>query len=160
MQALGLLFQRVLTTTVLFTVACAHDVEVVHVPATIEVLSQPPPPAGRGARRVAMAASYYPPRPQPELRARVEAVEAYLAEQHVSTISWHYMLNNHASTRPKVLGGPLVRAVTDWTEYTRVAPGSASAPWRCLLNLANSFTPNDGIRLQTEGYGSTPKRSV
>ena len=91
--------------------------------------------------------------------ARRDAVDAYLAEQHVSTISWHYTLNSRASTRPKVLGGPLVSAVTDCKEYTRVAPGSASAPRRCLLNLLNSFTPNDGIRLHTEGYGSTHKKA-
>ena len=92
--------------------------------------------------------------------ARREAVESYLAEQHVSTISWHYTLNNHASTRPKVLGGPLVRAVTGCKEYTRNAAGSASAPWRCLLNLPKMFTPNDGIRLQTEGYGRRKQKRL
>ena len=107
------------------------------------------------------------------MAARREAVEAYLAEHHVSTVSWHLTLNNHASTRPKSHGGPLVRAVTDCKTYTRVAPGSASqtfythvAPgsasasdsWRCSLDLPNSFTLNDGIRLQTEGYGSTRKK--
>ena len=53
------------------------------------------------------------PRPNFEA-ARVEAVEAYLLEKraNVQTISWHTVLNNHASTRPKEHGGPLVRGVT------------------------------------------------
>ena len=111
-----------------------------HIPATIEVPSPPPPSAGRGARRAAMA-------------ARREAVEAYLVEHHI--ISWHLTLNNHASTRPQAYGGPLARAATQCKTYTRVAAGSASASWPYSLDLPNSFTPNDGIRLQTEGYGST-----
>ena len=100
-----------------------------------------------------MAASDYPPGPPPELRARVEAVEAYLEEHHCG--SWHWTLNNHASTRPKAYGGPLVRAVTQCKTFAHVAPGSASESWRCSLDLPNSFTPTDGLRLQTEGYGST-----
>ena len=92
------------------------------------------------------------------MAARREAVEAYLAEHHVSTVKWHMALNNHASTRPKSHGGPLVHAVTDCKTYTG-GPGStvvdASESWRCSLDLPNSFIPNDGIRLQTEGYGCT-----
>ena len=108
-----------------------------------------------------MAASYFPPGPPPELRARVEAVEAYLAEHHLASVTWHFTLNNHASTRPKANGGPLVRAVTPCKTFTHVAPGSAvgaavgAGSWRCSLDLPNSFTPTDGRRLQTEGYGST-----
>ena len=95
-----------------------------------------------GARRVAMA-------------ARREAVASYLAEHHQAHISWHITLNNHASTRSRAHGEPLVKAVTDCKTYTHVAPGSASAAWQCSLNLPNSFNANDGIRLQTEGYGCT-----
>ena len=89
------------------------------------------------------------------MAARREAVEAYLAEHHVSTVKWHLTLNNHVHRRTR-----LNRAVTDCKTYT-VAPGSASASdsWRCSLDLPNSFTPNDGIRLQTEGYGSTQKEA-
>ena len=89
------------------------------------------------------------------MAARREAVEAYLAEHHVSTVKWHLTLNNHVHRRTS-----LNRAVTDCKTYT-VAPGSASASdsWRCSLDLPNSFTPNDGIRLQTEGYGSTQKEA-
>ena len=56
----------------------------------------------------------------------VEAVEAYLSEHHCQ-VSWHITLNNHASTRPKSYGGPLVRAVTACKSYTHVAPDSPLA---------------------------------
>ena len=89
------------------------------------------------------------------MTARREAVEAYLAQHHVSTISWHLTLNNALSTKPKAQGGPVVQSVTQCKTYTPVAPGSASASWLCSLDLPNSFTPADGRRLQTEGYGTT-----
>ena len=92
---------------------------------------------------------------------RVGAVEEYLVEQHLG--SWHTTLNNHASTRPKIYGGPLVPAVSRCKTFEHIAPGSASAAapgsasaaWRCSLDLPNSFTPTDGRRLQTEGYATT-----
>ena len=36
-----------------------------------------------------------------------------------------------------------------------IAPGSASAAWRCSLDLPHSFTPCDGRRLEATGYGKT-----
>ena len=92
---------------------------------------------------------------------RVGAVEEYLAKHHLG--SWHTTLNNHASTRPKMYGGPLVPAVSQCKTFEHIAPGSASAAapgsasaaWRCSLDLPNSFTPTDGRRLQTEGYATT-----
>ena len=74
-------------------------------------------------------------------------VEQYLELYHKS--SWHTTLNNHASTRPKTYGGPLVRCVTECKTFTQ--PGSASSAWRCVLDLPNSFEPSDGLRLVTEG---------
>ena len=61
------------------------------------------------------------------------------------------------------MGGPLVHSVTHCKTFEQIAPGSASAAapgsasaaWRCSLDLPNSFTPTDGRRLQTEGYGTT-----
>ena len=92
---------------------------------------------------------------------RVGAVEEYLAMHHLGT--WHITLNNHASTRPKMYGGQLVPSVSQCKTFEHIAPGSASAAapgsasaaWRCSLDLPNSFTPTDGQRLQTEGYGIT-----
>ena len=88
-------------------------------------------------------------------------MEEYLAKHHLGT--WHTTLNNHASTRPKMYGGPLVPSVSRCKTFEHIAPGSASAAapgsasaaWRCSLDLPNSFTPTDGRRLQTEGYGTT-----
>ena len=61
-----------------------------------------------------------------ETRAGVEAVEAYL-EHHHTHISWQVTLNNHACTRPKKYGGPLVHSVTNYKTFLHVEPGSASA---------------------------------
>ena len=84
-----------------------------------------------------------------------------MATHHLG--SWHTTLNNHASTRPKMYGGPLVPSVSQCKTFEHIAPGSASAAapgsasaaWRCSLDLPNSFTPTDGRRLQTEGYATT-----
>ena len=56
---------------------------------------------------------------------RVGAMEEYLAKHHLG--SWHTTLNNHASTRPKMYGGPLVPAVSQCKTFEHIAPGSASA---------------------------------
>ena len=88
-------------------------------------------------------------------------MEEYLAKHHLG--SWHTTLNNHASTRPKIYGGALVPGVSHCKTFEHIAPGSASAAapgsasakWRCSLDLPNSFTPTDGRRLQTEGYATT-----
>ena len=87
--------------------------------------------------------------PQPLVDFR--AVEAYLENHHKG--SWHTTLNNHASTRPKEYGGPLVHSVTSCKMFT--ASGSASDNWVCVLHLPNSFEPNDGIELHVEGQGKT-----
>ena len=83
--------------------------------------------------------------------ARVQAVEAYLLECHVQTISWHTVLNNHASTRPKEHGGPLVTAVTKCKVYA----ASGADGWRCTLTLPNSFAAGDGRQLVATGESAT-----
>ena len=97
-----------------------------------------------------MQASFYPPRPPPplaaQLLARLPALESYLESHHQG--QRHLTWNNHASTRPKAYGGSLVRAVTEWKTYERIAPGSANALWRCAMDLRNNFAPNDGLQLQ------------
>ena len=77
-------------------------------------------------------------------------VETYLLEHHVGRICWHKVLNNHASTRPKLHGGPLVRSVTDCKKFA-----VAGAEWRCTLTLPNSFAPEDGRRLVVTGEGTS-----
>ena len=39
--------------------------------------------------------------------------------------------------------------------FEHIAPGSASAAWRCSLDLPHSFTPGDGRRVEATGYGKT-----
>ena len=84
---------------------------------------------------------------------RLQAVEVYITEHHKG--SWHTTLNNHASTRPKAYGGPLVNAVTACKSYSQslAAPGGACK--LCLLDFPNSFAPSDGRRLQAQGSGKS-----
>ena len=77
------------------------------------------------------------------------ALQAYLLEHHKKTISWHDVLNNHASTRP-----PVVEAVTDCKEFKEF-PAEGAARWQCTLTLPNSFEPEDGRRLQVIGEGGS-----
>ena len=80
----------------------------------------------------------------PQPLAGLEDLEAYLEQHRVRHISWHIRLNNHASTRPKAYGGPVVPAITNCTTFTRLG----SSTWRCELDMAYSFAAGDGIRLQ------------
>ena len=41
----------------------------------------------------------------PDLQADLQAIEAYISAHHTG-VSWHLVLNNHASTRPQKYGGP------------------------------------------------------
>jgi hypothetical protein len=86
---------------------------------------------------------------------QVDAVETYLDKHHNGP--WHLTLNNHASTRPKIYGGPLVPSVSNCKTFA--PPGSASAAWRCSLDLPHSFTPDDGRRLEATGYGKTKEQA-
>ena len=76
---------------------------------------------------------------------------AYMESCHKG--SWHSALNNHASTRPKKYGGPTVPSVQNCKTFTE--PGAASTTWQCVLDLPNSFTKNDGIRLRVSCEAST-----
>ena len=75
---------------------------------------------------------------------------AYMESCHKG--SWHTTLNNHAPTRPESYGGPTVPSVTKCTTFTR--PGPASASWRCVLDLPNSFTKDDGRPWVITSYGA------
>ena len=85
-------------------------------------------------------------------RGRQPEVEDYLLQHHLRRFSWHTVLNNHASTRPRDRGGPLVKAVTDCKEFAKADRGS-SEQWRCTLTLPNSFEKEDGRVLVTRGEG-------
>ena len=68
-----------------------------------------------GDKRALMAAGSFPALDiavvDSLLAADLQAIEAYISAHHTG-VSWHFVLNNHASTRPQKYGGPLVHAVT------------------------------------------------
>ena len=68
-----------------------------------------------------------------DCRAVAMTVEAYLQQHRLQHISWHFVLNNHASTRPKTHGGQIVPSITPCKTYS--APGPASAVWECTLDM-------------------------
>ncbi len=80
-------------------------------------------------------------------------VGLYLKGRKVDHISWHIVLNNHASTRPKAHGGKIVESVTACKEYQ--APGPASAEWECTLDMPHSFANGDCLRLVATGRGNS-----
>ena len=88
------------------------------------------------------------------LAADLQAIEKYILEQNTG-FSWHILLNNHASTRPPKYGGPLVHAVTKCKTFQKNEACSATSLWRCILQLPNSFQPDDGRRLEAVGEGRT-----
>ena len=56
-------------------------------------------------------------------------------------ISWHTVVNNHASSRPKCHGGPLWESVTKCKTFDHLeTPGSASVV-HCTFSLRDSFQP-------------------
>ena len=91
------------------------------------------------------------PTPDFQPLAGLEDAEAYLEQHRVPNISWHTRLNNHASTRPDAYGGKVVPAITKCKTFTQVG----SSTWRCVIDMANSFAPGDGIRLHEVAEAST-----
>ena len=85
----------------------------------------------------------------------IEAAEEYIKSQHMPAISWHATLNNHSSTRPEQYGGTLVNSVTECETFEQLEPGSASSRWRCVLEMPNSFAPNDGRVLRVESVAGS-----
>ena len=84
-------------------------------------------------------------------------VEQLIKSRKHERISSHFVLNNHASTRPRSHGGPLCESVTKCKTFERM-PGSASV-WRCILRLPNSFHPTDGLEVLTEGVDADQSRA-
>ena len=66
-------------------------------------------------------------------------------------------LINHTTTRPESYDGPTVPSVTKCKTIKR--PGSASASWQCVLDLPNSFTKGDGIRLRVSSEAPTKREA-
>ena len=87
--------------------------------------------------------------------AELAEAESFLQEHHVKTTTWHLVLNNTTSTKPKDHGGPVVPAISKLKQYETCGSGSASPMVRCILRLPNSFVKGDGKVLEVEGLGAT-----
>ena len=67
-------------------------------------------------------------------------LQTRLREAKRANISWHTILNNHASTRPKCHGGPLCPSVWVCKEFE-----TCGSEHVCRLVLPNSYAPGDGL---------------
>jgi hypothetical protein len=85
----------------------------------------------------------------------VEKAKAFLKEHHVKSVTWHHVLNNTTSTRPKTHGGKVVRSLTDHKHYEAQGAGFATPMMRCTIRLPNSFAPDDRTVFEVTGAGPT-----
>ena len=60
-------------------------------------------------------------------------------------ISWHSVLNNHASHRPIARGGPLCASLKACKEF-----GTFGSMHSCRITLPNSYAPGDGKMVEVE----------
>ena len=91
--------------------------------------------------------------------AELAEAKAFLREHHVETVTWHHVLNNTTSTKPKEHGGPVVPAVSNFKQFESLGSGCANPMVRCILKLPNSLIEGDGKVLQVEGVGATEKEA-
>jgi hypothetical protein len=75
----------------------------------------------------------------------IHRIEQRLRTAKHDHIRWHTVLNNHASTRPKKLGGPLCESVKKCKEFDRVV---GDGQHRCRLKLPNSYAADDGQEIE------------
>ena len=87
--------------------------------------------------------------------AELAEAKSFLREHHVETVTWHHVLNNTTSTKPKEHGGPVVPAISKLKQFEPYGSGSANPMIRCTLKLPNSFIKDDGKVLEVEGVGAT-----
>ena len=78
------------------------------------------------------------------------AVQARLREAKLPTVSWHTILNNNTSKRPKCHGGPLCRSLKACKEFS--TRGSEHV---CRLVLPNSYERDDGLVVSAAALAST-----
>jgi len=82
------------------------------------------------------------------------AISQRLIEAKNADISWHIVLNNHASKRPKAYGGPLCHSVKACKTFGRV--GSMHS---CRIVLPNSYAPDDGKVVDIEAVGPDKRKA-
>ena len=135
--------------------------------AAIPQAPAPPPPAGPPPQAPAPSppAGLPPAQAQATMQAaevctpqRLQEMEEYIMTHHKGP--WYNTLNNHASTRPKQYGGPVVpsiRACLSFSWENTAAPDGADM--LCILDMPNSFAKSDGRRLQAQGSGNNEKEA-
>jgi len=82
------------------------------------------------------------------------AVENYLKEQH-QWGSWHNILNNTTSTRPKRCGGPTFQSLAALKQTTVVTPGFHT----CIICLPCSFVAGDGEEFAVSATATSPEEA-
>ena len=91
--------------------------------------------------------------------AELAEAKPFLREHDVETVTWHHVLNNTTSTKPKEHGGPVVPAISNCKQFESYGSGSTNPMVRCILKLPNSFIKGDGKVLEVEGVGVTEKEA-
>ena len=88
---------------------------------------------------------------------RLQEMEVYIMTHHQG--QWYNTLNNHASTRPKLYGGPVVPSVRACRSFSQNTAAPDGADTLCILDMPNSFASSDGRRLQAQGSGNNEKEA-
>ena len=88
---------------------------------------------------------------------RLQEMEVYIMTHHKGL--WYNTLNNHASTRPKQYGGPVVPSIRACRSFSQNTAASDGADTLCILDMPNSFASSDGRRLQAQGSGNNEKEA-
>ena len=83
---------------------------------------------------------------------RLQEMEVYIMTHHKGL--WYNTLNNHASTRPKLYGGPVVPSVRACRSFSQNTAAPDGADMLCILDMPNSYASGDGRRLQAQGSGN------
>ena len=80
----------------------------------------------------------------------LSALEVLLVRHRTTIATWHSVLNNHSSTKPRSMGGPMFRSLTELKDY-----GYVSGLWHCWINMPCSFQHGDGIPCSVEACAET-----
>jgi len=92
----------------------------------------------------------------------LEGVKGFLQSQKAADVSWHTVLNNTTTTRPKSRGGPVVSALTKLKHFDMIPAGTegfVTPMHRCVLLLPHSFTAFDDKKVEAIGYGQNAKEA-
>ena len=82
-------------------------------------------------------------------------LETYLQEQHL-TSTWHHILNNTTSTRPKDFGGPTFPSLEALKQTTMATPGIHT----CTICLPCSFEAGDGEEFAVSATAPSQKQAT